>query len=127
MPALLKACSLVALDKLTGTESLEGGVGIRSAWNPPLLIPGKTRTELVVSIEARLLGFDPNDGTPLWNADGVHRYVCPSVVAQDDVVYAIGGGHTSLAVRTGGSGDVTQSHGLWRKTKGAECFVPDHS
>ena len=53
-----------------------------------------------------------------------HRYVCPSVVANKDVVYAIGGGHTSLAVRTGGSGDVTKTHGIWRQTKGSNVGSP---
>ncbi len=62
--------------------------------------------------------------TTIWNADGVHRYVCPTVVSHDDVVYAIGGGHTSLAVRTGGTGDVTASHSLWRKTKGSNVGSP---
>ena len=87
-------------------------------------IAGKDRTELVVSTENRLMSFNPNDGMPFWNADGVHRYVCPSVVAHDGVVYAIGGGHTSLAVRTGGSGDVTASHGVWRQTKGSNVCSP---
>jgi outer membrane protein assembly factor BamB len=79
---------------------------------------------VVVSTESRLLSFDPNDGKPLWNADGVHRYVCPSVVAHDGVVFAIGGGHTSLAVRAGGSGDVTESHTVWRKPKGSNVGSP---
>jgi hypothetical protein len=70
------------------------------------------------------MSFNPNDGKPLWDADGVHRYVCPSVVAHDGVIYAIGGGHTSLAVRTGGSGDVTASHTVWRQSKGSNVGSP---
>lgn len=121
--ASVESGSLVALDKLTGEEVWRAG-GIRSAWNTPLLIKGKERTELVISTEGRLLSFNPDDGKPLWNADGVHRYVCPSVVAHDDVIYAIGGGHTSLAVRTGGMGDVTESHTVWKKTKGSNVSSP---
>ena len=52
------------------------------------------------------------------------RYVCPSVIYKDEVVYAIGGGHTSLAVRIGGSGDVSKTHGLWRLNKGANVSSP---
>lgn len=115
--------SLVALDKLTGKEVWRAG-GVGAAWNTPLLVNAKSRTEVVVSAQNRLLSFDPNDGKSLWNADGVHRYVCPSVVAHDDVVFAIGGGHTSLAVRAGGSGDVTESHGVWRKPKGSNVGSP---
>ena len=121
--ASIESGSLVALDKLTGKEAWRAG-GVGSAWNTPLLVNAKSRTEVIVSAQNRLLSFDPNDGKPLWNADGVHRYVCPSVVAHDDVVYAIGGGHTSLAVRAGGSGDVTESHGVWRKPKGSNVGSP---
>ncbi len=121
--ASIESGSLVALDKLTGKEEWRAG-GVRAAWNTPLLINSTSRPEVVVSSEPRLLSFDPNDGKPLWNADGVHRYVCPSVVAAGGVVYAIGGGHTSLAVRTGGTGDLTESHRVWLKTKGSNVGSP---
>lgn len=121
--ASVESGSLVALDKLTGKEVWRAG-GVRSAWNTPLLVTAASRRELVVSTESRLLSFDPNDGKPLWNADGVHRYVCPSVVAHNDVIFAIGGGHTSLAVRAGGSGDVTESHSVWRQKKGSNVGSP---
>jgi hypothetical protein len=39
------------------------------------------------------------------------------VIAHDGVVYAIGGGHTSLAVKAGGRGDVSKTHTLWRDPK----------
>jgi hypothetical protein len=96
----------------------------RSAWDTPVLVPTGNRTELIVSVEARLFSFDPASGKRLWDADGVHRYVCPSVVAHDGVVYAIGGGHTSLAVRMGGTGDVTASHVVWRQSKGSNVGSP---
>lgn len=121
--ASVESRSLVAFDKMTGAEIWKA-TGINSAWNTPLLVPGKDRTELIVSIEPRILSFDPYDGKGLWNADGVHRYVCPSVVAHDNVVYAIGGGSTSLAVRTGGTGDVTASNTVWRQSKGSNVGSP---
>jgi hypothetical protein len=121
--ASVESGAIVALDKLNGAEVWRAG-GIRAAWNTPLLFRANNRAELVVSAEGRLLSFNPADGTPLWNADGVHRYVCPSVVAHNEVVYAIGGGHTSLAVRAGGSGDVTGTHVVWRKNKGSNVSSP---
>jgi outer membrane protein assembly factor BamB len=68
--------------------------------------------------------LNPDTGEELWRAEGVHRYVCPSVVAHEGIVYAIGGGHTSLAVRAGGRGDVTKTHVLWRKNKGSNVSSP---
>jgi outer membrane protein assembly factor BamB len=121
--ASVESGSLVALDRKDGKEKWRAR-DIRSAWDTPVVISANGRRELVVSIEGRVLSFDPNDGKALWNADGVHRYVCPSVVAHDGVVYAIGGGHTSLAVRAGGSGDVTASNEIWRENKGSNVGSP---
>src|SRR5262249_36977451 len=56
--------------------------------------------------------------------DGVHRYICPSVVAHDGIVYIIGGGHTSLAIKAGGRGDVSATHVLWREKKGSNVSSP---
>jgi outer membrane protein assembly factor BamB len=121
--ASVESNSLVALDKTTGDEVWRAK-GINSSWNTPLLVKQGDKTELVVSIENQILGFDPDQGKELWRANGIHRYVCPSVVSHDDVVYAIGGGHTSLAVRCGGSGDVTESHGVWRQSRGSNVGSP---
>jgi hypothetical protein len=46
------------------------------------------------------------------------------VVAHDGVVYAIGGGSTSLAVKAGGRGDVTKTHVVWRQDKGSNVPSP---
>ncbi len=119
----IESGSLYALDKLTGDQLWKAG-GVGGAWNTPLLVKGSGRDEVIVSTDNRLKSFDATDGKPIWDADGVHRYVCPSVVSNGSIVYAIGGGHTSLAVRLGGSGDVTQSHGVWRKQKGSNVGSP---
>jgi len=122
--ASVESGAMVALDKMTGKEVWRTP-GVRSAWNTPVLVTVPAgELELVVSVQDRLLALNPDTGKELWNAEGVHRYVCPSVVAHDGVVYAIGGGHTSLAVRAGGRGEVTQTHGLWRVKKGSNVSSP---
>jgi outer membrane protein assembly factor BamB len=122
--ASVESGALVALDKLTGKEVWRAP-NIRSAWNTPVLVTAPSgERELVISVQDRLLGLNPDTGKELWRAEGVHRYVCPSVVAHDGVVYAIGGGDTSLAVRAGGRGDVTKTHVLWRMKKGSNVSSP---
>jgi outer membrane protein assembly factor BamB len=122
--ASVESGALVALDRKGGKEVWRAK-GISSAWDTPVLVkPEKGGVELVVSIQGWLLGLDPDTGKELWRAEGVHRYVCPSVVAHQGVVYAIGGGHTSLAVRAGGRGDVTKTHTVWRKNSGSNVSSP---
>jgi len=122
--ASVESGQLVALDKMDGKEKWRAG-GISSAWNTPLLVkPPSGDMELVVSIENLLVGLSPETGKELWHADGIHRYVVPSVVADNGVVYAIGGGHTSVAVKAGGRGDVTKTHVLWRVSTGSNVPSP---
>lgn len=112
--ASVESGALVALNKTTGKEVWQSP-GIRSAWNTPVLVTlapggrgrgeGDKKIELVVSIQDWVVGVDPDTGKELWRAEGVHRYVCPSVVAHDGVVYAIGGGSASTAIKAGGKGD----------------------
>lgn len=121
--ASVESGSLYALDKLTGKEVWKAG-GVGGAWNTPHVMLRTDGDEVIVSAQDKVLSFSPHDGKSLWTAEGVHRYVCPSVVSHRDVVYAIGGGHTSLAVRFGGTGDVTKSHVLWREAKGSNVGSP---
>jgi outer membrane protein assembly factor BamB len=122
--ASVESGALVALDKMSGKE-IWRAPKISSAWNTPILAQSPDKElELVISTNSWLRAFNPDTGKELWNADGVHRYVCPSVVAHDGVVYAIGGGHTSLAVKLGGRGDVTKTHTLWNVKKGSNVPSP---
>ena len=125
--ASIESGALVALDKETGKEVWRTG-GIRGSWNTPLLAKtGEGKTELVVSVPEKILGFDPATGEQLWHCVGIpdRGYICPSVVADRGIVYAIGGRkNTALAVRTGGRGDVTASHRLWITDKGSNVSSP---
>jgi len=117
--ASVESGALVALNKITGKEVWRSP-GINSAWNTPILVTTPEQThELVISVQNWVVSIDPDSGKERWRAEGVHRYVCPSVVAHAGVVYAIGGGSTSLAVKAGGTGDVTKTRVLWRVNKGS--------
>jgi outer membrane protein assembly factor BamB len=122
--ASVEAGSLVALDKTSGKEKWRCK-DIIEAWNTPLIVttPGGEQ-EVVISVNPRVVGINPDTGKELWRADGVHRYAIPSVVAQDGIVYALGGGSTSLAVKTGGSGDISKTNVLWRAGQGSNASSP---
>jgi outer membrane protein assembly factor BamB len=124
--ASVESNALVALDRKTGKERWRAE-GITESWATPILVPlpgGKV--ELVVPIFGKLLGFDPATGQALWNcATDIPSYMAPSPVAQDGIVYCIGGRtNGSLAVRAGGRGNVTNSHRLWTSKKGGNVSSP---
>ena len=125
--ASVESDSLYALDQKTGKEKWRAR-GINSSWNTPVLVTAKSgRQELIVAAKGNVLAFNPDNGEPLWSCNtDIGWYMVPSVVAQDGVVYCLGGrsGVAGLAVRAGGSGDVTATHRLWTSIKGSNVSSP---
>ena len=124
--ASVESESLVALDKHTGREVWRAK-GIREAWNTPLVVQTEDgKTEISVAIPHKILGFDPDTGKQLWScATGIFWYMAPSMVAHDGVVYSVGGrSGGGLAVKSGGEGDVTDSHRVWLGKKGSNVTSP---
>jgi outer membrane protein assembly factor BamB len=121
--ASVESGALVALDRKKGGEVWRAR-GISDSWSTPVLVKAPNgQTELVVSASKKVLGFDPDKGKELWHADSFDWYVCPTVVANDGVVYALQNS-TCVAVKAGGRGDVTQSHTLWQKNMGSTVTSP---
>ena len=124
--ASVESDSLVALNRKTGDEVWRAG-GIKEAWNTPILVTANGRTEVVVATQGKILAFDSATGKPLWSCNtDITWYMAPSMVSHEGVIYAIGGrsGITALAVRAGGSGDVTSSHRLWTIKEGSNVSSP---
>ena len=125
--ASVESESLVALDRRTGKE-LWKAKGIREAWNTPVVVTNVAgQAELIIATQGSVQAFEPTSGEQLWTcATDIGWYMVPSVIAHDGIVYCLGGrsGVAGLAVRTGGSGDVTKSHRLWTSVKGSNVTSP---
>ena len=124
--ASVESDSLVALDKMTGKEVWQA-VGIKESWNTPAIVKTPDgKQELVVAIMGKVLGFDPKSGQQRWSCDtGIAWYMVPGIVADQGIVYCIGGrSGGALAVKSGGAGNVTDSHRLWVGNKGSNVSSP---
>jgi len=125
--ASVESESLVALNLDDGREVWRAE-GVKESWHAPVLAPLKGGgSEVITALQGELRSFDADSGQPLWQCkSGIGWYMCPQPVVQDGVVYAVGGrsGVGGLAVRTGGSGDVTATHRLWTLQKGTNVPSP---
>lgn len=117
--------ALIALNRRTG-QMVWQTPGIAESWNTPLVVDlPDGGSEVVVTIRGWVIGVDPANGQRLWQCRGVEDYMVPSTVAHEGVVYALlGRDGTVLAVRAGGRGDVSNSHVLWRVSKGRNIASP---
>lgn len=123
--ASVESGSLVAINKETGKEAWRAG-GMKSSWSTPHLIEvSKGRYELAVSVKKLVLGFDPATGKELWRCEGIPDYICPSIISDKGILYAIGGRSSkTIAIRSGGRGDVTGTHKLWQADVGSNVSSP---
>ena len=130
-----KRSFLMALDKTSGetvwqvdvpevqpaerTDGFAGQTnGVIGSWSTPLLIQANGRTELIVSLAEWLKAFDPKTGKELWRSGGLNPLIYTSPIHDSGIVVAMGGFQgASIAVKPGGSGDVTQTHRLWQTEK----------
>ena len=114
--------SLVALNKNTGKQ-VWSAPRIRRAWSSPVLAGADGgKPELVVSMQGEVLGLDPASGEKLWTCPGVQDYVCPSPMAFDGLVVAIGGrAGKGIAIKLGGSGEVMP---FWEVNRGSNVSSP---
>ncbi len=113
---------LLALDKATGKERWKADRGKDSrSYCTPLLIPGEKGDQLIINTTPHVEAVDPSSGKVLWYAGELDRVPVPSPVYHDGVVYASRGNFSSpyMAVRTGGSGDVSSTHVIWEVKTGA--------
>ncbi len=87
----------------------------RGSWSTPLVIRAGERDELIVVLPERVIAFEPETGRTLWTCDGLGLLIYSSPMWGDGLVVAMSNyGRVALAVKPGGSGDVTATHRAWQ-------------
>jgi outer membrane protein assembly factor BamB len=117
---------IVGLDRKTGRQAWRTARNVEVSWATPILVRSGGRDELVTAGNQSIIGYDPATGRELWRMKGLESNAVPSPVAGDGVVVLSAGypAKIAVAVRPGGSGDVTGSDRvLWRYDKGT-AYVP---
>jgi outer membrane protein assembly factor BamB len=120
---------LLAMDKRTGrdvwkVEEAGGKSGQKGdnewigSWSTPQIITVQGQDQLIMAWPNTLKAYEPESGRLIWTCGGLTRLVYTSPLVTPEIVVAMSGFHGSaMAVRTGGKGDVTQTHRLWHHTK----------
>jgi outer membrane protein assembly factor BamB len=113
-----------AFDKKTGRPIWTTPRSETVGWGTAVVINTGERDELIVSSQRRIVAYDPASGKELWVARGMSFEVIPTPVVGHGLVFASSGrAGPTLAIRPGGSGDVTSSHVAWSSPRGSP-FVP---
>lgn len=106
-----------ARPRTDGFKGQERG-GMVGTFTTPIIVRAGQRDELIQTFPQFVRAFDPRSGRPLWHCDGLNELVYSSPIAGEGVLVGMGGYFgTSLAVKTGGTGDVTATHRLWQTVR----------
>lgn len=117
---------IVALDKKTGKEAWRTPRKVQVSWSTPLLVRTSTRSELITSGTEFIISYDPATGKELWRHKGVESNAIPSPVANSEMVFLVAGfpAKIAMAIKLGGSGDLTGTPNVpWKYAKGT-AYVP---
>ena len=115
---------VAAFNKKNGERVWRTERNTRTGWGTPVVIRADGRDELIVSSQGNVTAYNPESGSELWTVTGNKFEVIPTPVVGHDLVFASSGrAGPTLAIRPGGSGDVTDTHVVWKSPKGAP-FVP---
>jgi outer membrane protein assembly factor BamB len=119
---------IAALDRQTGkTLWKTPRENHTRSYCAPLIRELSGRTQMVLTGDKCVAGYDPNDGHRHWVIDGpTEQFVASPVYSERTGLLYITGGfpdHHILAIKPDGLRNVTHTHIAWRTIKGA-AYVP---
>ena len=115
---------VAAFDSRTGKKIWRTDRAERVGWGSPVAILAGAREEIIVSSYRRVYAYHPDSGAELWRCEGNLVEVIPTPVAGHGLLFCCSGrAGPTLAIRPGGSGDVTATRIVWQTPKGSP-FVP---
>lgn len=119
---------VAAIDAKTGKVIWKTPRTERVGWGTPVAIHvddgANSHDEIVISGQFAVRGYDPASGKELWSVKGNTMEVTPTPAVGFGLVFCSSGrAGPTLAIKPGGSGDVTDSRVAWQSPRGSP-FIP---
>ena len=93
---------LMALDTQTGTTAWETSRSSKISWSSPILVNTGSRTEVILTTNPNVNGYDPQTGKELWNIACLSGEVGPSAGYTDGMVFAANEYAKLVGIKIGG-------------------------
>ena len=105
---------LHAFNGATGQSVWEAKRPVANSWTSPIVGRVGNAYQLIAVAAPWVIAYHPNDGTEIWRAEHVDGDVAASPILAGDWVIAIEPNAQSVAIRAGGTGNITETHLAWR-------------
>ena len=117
---------LLAYDKTTGAEVWRTPRKVEASWSTPVVVDANGRAELVTSGNQFIIGYDPASGKELWRTKGVESNAIHTPLVGHGLVIVTAGfpAKRVIAIRPGGSGDITGTDRIaWQYDRGTGYVI----
>lgn len=112
---------IMALDGPTGRVLWQKPRKVGGSWTTPLVFESDGKPQVVALAVPWAISYNVEDGAELWRVDCLNGEVTPSPIFAAGLVCVVSPSDRMLAIKPGGSGDVTKTHIAWQ----AEDNIPD--
>lgn len=113
-----KSGKLIALATKSGETVWETVRSSKISWSSPILVNTGNRTELILTTNPNVNGYDPQTGKELWNIDCLSGEVGPSAGYADGMVFAANEYAKLVGIKIGGTPEI-----VWESDE----FLPEVS
>jgi outer membrane protein assembly factor BamB len=117
---------IVALDKRTGSEVWKVPRAHKTrSYVTPIIRQFAGRTQMILSGSKSVASYNPRTGQQIWSMDGPTEQFVASMVDDGKHVFLTAGfpDRHILAIDPSGTGNVTESHIVWRSKRNC-AYVP---
>jgi outer membrane protein assembly factor BamB len=117
---------LLAVNKQTGQNLWKTEIKSGGGWSTPLVTNVNGNTHLIVSISGGVTAYDASDGKVVWTVEGLkgNNIPSPSLALEQNLLIA-GSSEKgmNIAIKLGGTGNITTSHIAWRAEEATANFA----
>ncbi len=100
--------------------------GLASTWSTPITVGNAGRDSIILAVPYELWAYNPENGKLRWLSEAVlSDSMCGSPIEENGIIYAMGErGGGSVAIKSGGKGDVSKTHLAWEGKNGSRIGTP---
>jgi outer membrane protein assembly factor BamB len=118
-----KTSGLYAVRGDNGEEFYKVEREATASWTSPSIVSTVKGDQLILIAPERITAYEPLTGKEIWRSGWYFCEPGPSAAWGNGMVYITSDGAETLAIKTDGEGDITQSHVAWK----ADDALPDTS
>jgi outer membrane protein assembly factor BamB len=116
-----KESLILAFDTATGKEAWRTKRPVQASWSTPVVVEANGRAEVITNGNEFIIAYDPATGAELWRTKGVESNAIHTPLVGHGLVIVTAGFPEKrvVAIRPGGSGDITGSDRIvWQYDRG---------